>query len=84
MVPVVRAHCTVQVSLKSSAKPGRNGANIKSQDFKYSRNEYWITSRQSPDVAWMESFTPSSAQVKAFLVRDKSEYDDQKYLDRSD
>ena len=68
----------------SSAKPGRNGGNLKASDFRYSRKSFWITSRESPDVVWIEEFKPSDAVVKAYVVKDKDDLDSKHYLDASD
>jgi hypothetical protein len=57
--------------LKSSAKPGREGRGLKADDFKYNRKSYWVTSREAPDVIWMEELMPSTEAVKAFVARDK-------------
>jgi hypothetical protein len=74
-----------QISLKSTAKPGRDGKNIKQNDFKFSRKAYWVTSREAPNVLWIEELLPSSEAVKAFVVRDK-EYatTDAEFLDSGD
>lgn len=62
----------LQVSLKSTAAPGREGKNLKANDFKYNRKTYWLTSRESPDVLWIEELMPSSDAVKAYIARDKA------------
>ena len=69
-----------QLSLKSSAVPGRGGANVKGSDLKYSRDLYWITSRESPNVIWAEVHKPSSQLVRDYIARDKSMYEDQQFL----
>ena len=67
---VVRARS--QISLRSGCSPGRNGGNVKKGDFKYSRTTFWVTSRESPKVQWMQELKASSTPVKAFMARDKS------------
>ena len=57
--------------MKSSAKPGREGRTLKADDFKYNRKSYWVTSREAPDVIWMEELMPSTEAVKAFVARNK-------------
>lgn len=77
--------CIVQVSVKSSATPGRGGKGLKAADFKYSRNAYWITSRESPSVVWVEDLKPSCEAVRFYAARDKSyATTDQAYLDAAD
>ena len=61
-----------QVSLKSTAAPGRDGKNLKVNDFKYNSKTYWVTSREAPNVVWMEELLPSTEIVKAFCARDNS------------
>ena len=73
-----------QVSLRSSARPGRAGGNLKTADFKHSRTLYYVTSREAPNIVWVEKFLPSAPEVKAYQARDKSEYPDQQYLDHGD
>ena len=74
-----------QVSLKSSACPGRDGKNLKVNDFKYGRKTYWLTSREAQDVLWMEDLMPSSEIVKAYVAHDKSyATTDACYLDAGD
>jgi hypothetical protein len=74
-----------QVSLKSTAAPGRDGKNLKVNDFKYNRKTYWVTSREAPNVVWMEELLPSTEIVKAFCARDKSYLTtDACYLDAAD
>ena len=76
---------TSQISLKSTAVPGRGGGNLKVSDFKYSRMAYWVTSREAPEVVWMEELKPSSDAVKAFFARDKGyATSDACYLDAGD
>ena len=73
-----------QVSLKSSAKPGRNGANLHISNFKPTRKTYLVTSRQAQDIVWLEVLNPSHPAVREYQDRNKSDYDDQKFLDHAD
>jgi hypothetical protein len=73
-----------QVSLKSSACPGRQGKGLKKSDFKFSRNTYYVTSREAPGIIWIEKFKPSDHAVRCYVVRDKTELDDQNFLDHGD
>ena len=72
------------MSLKATAVPGRNGSNLKAKDFKYSRGAYWLTSREAPNVFWMEKLDGKDQAVKAYLVRNKSEIEDKHFLDHAD
>lgn len=75
----------LQVSLKSTACPGRDGKNLKESDFKYNRKSYWLTSREAPNTLWIEELMPSCDVVKAYVARDKSYVNSEVcYLDCSD
>lgn len=72
------------MSLKSTCTPGRNGSNIKAKDLKYSRGAFWLTSRESPDIFWMEKLDSKDEAVKAYIVRNKSDIEDKHFLDHAD
>ena len=72
------------MSLRASAKPGRNGANLINSDFKHSRRLYAVRSREAPSVLWLELLPPSDPAVISYRERNKTEYPDQRYLDPAD
>ena len=75
----------MQVSLKSTAKAGKNGNGLKDTDFKYNRNTYWLTSRETPDIVWIEQLGGQDEAVRSFVVRDKEDIlVDMQYLDARD
>jgi hypothetical protein len=83
----VLIHCWCgreQVSLKAKVTPGKNGNNLKASDFKFSRSTYWMTSKEEPTVLWMEELKPSDELVRAYVSRDKSEYEDAHFCDAYD
>lgn len=73
-----------QVSLRSSAKPGRKGVNLRKSDFKTTHKTYLVTSRESPTMYWIEVLNPSDPAILEYVDRDKTEYEGQKYLDHGD
>jgi len=73
------------VSLKSTAKAGKNGNGLKDTDFKYNRNTYWLTSRETPDIVWIEQLGGQDEAVRSYVVRDKEDIlVDMQYLDARD
>jgi hypothetical protein len=72
------------VTLRATAKPGRNGAALSAGDLKHSRDKYVCTSRESPRVFWIESLSPGCPAVKAYQARKKEEYPDQYLSDQGD
>ena len=72
------------MSLRSTAKPGHNGANLSTNDLKHTRHTYAVTSRQARDVIWLEPLRASDPVVVAFEQRDKRHYPSQQFLDHGD
>ena len=79
-----RARVPSQVTVRGSAKPGRNGANLTATSFMHSRTLWACVSREAPNVVWCESLKLSDPVVKAFNRRDKRAYPDQRFLDHGD
>jgi hypothetical protein len=73
-----------QVSIRSNARPGRGGKDLRVTDLKHSRRVYATISREAPNVLWLEEMLPSNPSVKAYVKRNKMEYPDQRFLDHGD
>lgn len=73
-----------QVGIRSNAKPGRGGKDLRVNDLKHSRRVYATISREAPNVLWLEEMQPSNPAVKAYVKRNKIEYPDQRFLDHGD
>ena len=80
----VAAASRLQVSLRSQAKPGRGGVNLRVLDFKKTAKLYLVTSREAPTIFWLEVLNPSHRAVLEYVERDKSAYDGQMNLDHGD
>ena len=76
-----------QVTVRDAVKPGRGGANLLSNSFKFNRDCYYCISREKPDIMWIECIKDKKdINLKFFRARDTTSYPEnfQPFMDHGD
>lgn len=73
--------------MRDAVKPGRGGANLLSNSFKFNRDCYYCISREKPDIMWIECIKDKKdINLKFFRARDTTSYPEnfQPFMDHGD